>query len=218
MRKKLGILGLILVVAALVIGFAVPALAHTGSTDTTSEGTAYVDNPTFTRLAETLGLTTEELVSHLQTGETLSEIADEQGVTEEQLIQVIIAPLADELDLRIKYGYITTKQAEARLEVAWEQAAAFIQRDLSGIAENGSYGHCDETGWNGMTGDWNGMMGGSYDHDGWGMMGGMMHSGYGYDYDRNTDSGSGMIDGWGQGTGNGFGGGMGGFSGMMGMR
>ena len=64
--KKVGLTGLIIVVLGLLVaGSVAPVLAH-GSDDSTAVGYGgiYLDSPTLVRLAQTLGLTPEELSSH----------------------------------------------------------------------------------------------------------------------------------------------------------
>ncbi|MFH1647759.1 MAG: hypothetical protein ABID71_08770 [Chloroflexota bacterium] len=198
--KKIGIIGLIfLVTGLLVVVFAVPALAHPSDRDygANSNGIS-LDSPTLTRLAQVLGLTPDELASYLQKGETLAEIAQEQGIPEEELVEAIVAPHAGQIELRVKYGYLTESEAETLLETVRERATGLLEQDLSGQSGDASWEEMEEYCGNAM-GGWGGMMGGQYGSGhGWG---GMM-GGWGQSFSRGWNN---MMDGFG---GGGMGGGM----------
>ena len=111
---------------------AVPALAHPFDRDYGTNGNGiFLDSPALTRLAEALGLTPDELASRLQEGEILAQIAREQGIPEEELVEAIVSPHADQIALRVKYGYLTESQAETLLETARERATWLLEQDLS---------------------------------------------------------------------------------------
>jgi hypothetical protein len=223
--KKVRLIGLVIVVLGLLVaGSAAPVLAH-GSDDSTTSGYSgvYLDSPTLIRLAQTLELTPEELSSHLQAGETLAEIAQEQNVPEEQLIEAIVAPYADQLTLRVRYGYINQEQVDVLFTEAKEHARTLINQDLSGSRGSGDYSDMQE--------DCNQMMGGGYGSSRWGgMMGGMMGPGsmmggwgsygyQGYDPDDVPSAGrgfGGMMGSWGQSFNRGWNNMMNGFGGWGG--
>ncbi len=183
MKKLLVTVSLVLL-GLLVVGSALPALAHDSEPGgaVASSGVS-LDQPTVVRLAEVLELTPEELVSLLQAGETLSEIAAAQNITEEAVVAAILAPHTSQIALRVNYGYITQAQADAMLAEAEEYAHSLLTQDLS-VAEN--YGNWEEMEEEciGMMGNYDGMMGGDMMGggmmgNGWGgMMGGMMGGGW----------------------------------------
>ncbi len=77
--KKVGLIGLIIVVLGLLAaGSAASVLAH-GPDDSAAAGYSglYLDSPTMVRLAQTLRLTPEELSGHLQSGASLADVAQE---------------------------------------------------------------------------------------------------------------------------------------------
>lgn len=78
-----------------------------------------------------LGLTQDELLTRLQEGKTISEIAADQNIPEEEVVEAIIDPYWDELQLRVKCSYITQEQADALLEGARDHARALLSQDLS---------------------------------------------------------------------------------------
>ncbi len=191
MKKLLLVGSIVLVLGLLIVGSATTIMAHgPGDGEATTASGVYLDQPTLTRLAQVLGLTQDELAIHLQDGKTLSEIAVEQNVPEEEVVKAILAPLRDTLQLRVNYGYITQEQADALLEKAEDHARTLLDQNLS--SSSGQYGsytgeemedYCSDmmgngqggmmgNGWGGMTGNgFGGMMG-----NGWG---GMMGGGFG---------------------------------------
>src|SRR3989304_3832205 len=123
--KKTWIIGLIITaLTALAIGITVPALAYNPAAntltppETTVTGDYHFGVNTLARVADSLGLTTEELTARLQNGETLAQIAATVNVTEETLIETLIAPYADQLELRVRYEYLTREQADELLQTA----------------------------------------------------------------------------------------------------
>lgn len=237
--KRLRMIGSIIVVLGLImVGLATPVLAHNPDDGeaTTSSG-VYLDQPTLIRMAQALGLTQDELLTRLQEGETISGIAADQNIPEEEVVEAIIDPYRDELQLRVKYSYITQEQADALLEDARGHARALLDQDLSNTREYGSdtweemeeyCGSMMGNGRGGMMGDgWSNMMGRDWGNSNsigrvWnGMMGsgwdGQQNNGWG---SRIIRSLSGMMSGWGGNSGGsrsgwgGMGGHMGG--GMMG--
>ena len=118
--KRFRVIGMVVaIVGLLVVSLAGTALAHNpddGETGTSSG--VYLDQPTLTRVAQTLGLTQDELLTRLQGGETISAIAADQNVPEDEVVEAIIAPYRDELQLQVKYGYISQGQADALEELA----------------------------------------------------------------------------------------------------
>lgn len=63
-------------------------------------------------LADTLGLTPDDLSAQLATGKTLAEIAAAQGVSQEQLTTALQAAMADELNQAVADGVLTQAQAD----------------------------------------------------------------------------------------------------------
>lgn len=178
MKKLLVTVSLVLLLGISIVGSALPALAHNAEEGgAIASSSVAVDQPTVVRLAEVLDLTPEELVSLLQTGETLSEIADAQNIAEEAVVTAILAPHTSQITLRVDYGYITQEQADAMLAETEEYAHSMLTRDLS-VAGNygnweemeeecigmmGNYGGMMGNGWGGMrSGGWGGMRGGNW--------------------------------------------------------
>src|SRR3990172_3145946 len=70
------------------------------------------------RVATLLGTTTADLKAQLQTGKTLADIAKARGVSNDTLVQTILAPFQEHLDIMVKYGYLTKDQAAVMADQA----------------------------------------------------------------------------------------------------
>ncbi len=223
MRRILAIVATLAIVSLIGAFFAIPALAHSSETSGDAN-VVYLDQPTLTRVAQTLGLTVDELTSQLQQGNTLKDIAAGQGVSDENVVATIIAPYQDELRLQVSYGYISQEQADSLLKEAQEHAQDLLTRDLSEQSRERDYtwdemvNDCNEWmgDWSGSPDSqnrWGGMMGPGY------MMGGWDSYGYqSFDPDNVPDTSrgfGGMMSDWGQSLSRGWNNMMGGLSGMM---
>ena len=146
-------------------------------------------------VAKLLGETRADVISQLQQRKTLAQLAEDKGVDRQKLVDALVAPYKDELQLRVKYEYITQDQADAQLQATTERINTAINTSW-GSNGNGGYWSPWGNGFGGMMGGFGGMMGG---------FGGVMN-GFG-----------GMIGGFGNSFG-GYGGMMGGYvhGGMMG--
>ncbi len=116
------------------------------------------DNPTLRALADKLGMSTADLSKELQAGKSVADVAAAKGVKEQDLIDLLTAPQAEMLKIRVQYGYLTQEQADAMQKymadrVKWQ------------LEQKGFFGNSGTAG-RGMMGGF-GMMGG-----GFGMMGG----------------------------------------------
>lgn len=224
MKRILAIGAILTIVSLIGTVFAVPALAHSSEVGGDISG-VYLDQPTLTRVAQVLGLTPDKLASHLQDGETLAEIAGEQGVSEDAVVAAIIAPYRDELKLRVTYGYITQEQADQFLGEAEKHARTLLNQNLTNPDTYNEWEEMEEycenmmQGWGYGSSSWHGMggmMGPSH------MMGGFGSHGY-QNYDPNyvpsASRGFGvMMSGWGHSFSRGWGNmmrGLGGWGGMM---
>ncbi|MBU2009075.1 MAG: YckD family protein [Chloroflexi bacterium] len=137
------------------------------------------------RVAQLLGITPAELLTQLEGGATLSELAAAKGVPTESLVATILAPHKEMLDIKVKYGRLTPEQAQQALETVTARVQALVQTRFTATST-----------WGPGTGPYCPMMGGGYQGDpnatpglnapgrgrGWGRGGGMM--------------GRGMMGGW----------------------
>lgn len=74
------------------------------------------DRVTLTRVAGVLGLTYDELNTRLAQGETIAQVAESKGVALSLVVDTIVAPQSETLQVRVKYGYLTNDQAQSILE------------------------------------------------------------------------------------------------------
>lgn len=135
-RKWLIIVGVVLMVGALVVTVAVPALAQDatptpGKPDTPRSwffwgrgfpfGMRGGDSwQSFDAVAEALGMTPEQLFSELHSGKTLEEIAEAKGVDMEAVKDALTASqkeaLKAEIEQAVEDGKLTREQADWLLE------------------------------------------------------------------------------------------------------
>ncbi|MBI4496727.1 MAG: hypothetical protein HY689_02365 [Chloroflexi bacterium] len=69
-----------------------------------------------TAITQRLGLTTEELQAELRSGKTLRQVAEERGVSVEDLRQTVLDTVEPQLDTAVQEGRITEQQRERILE------------------------------------------------------------------------------------------------------
>ncbi len=63
-------------------------------------------------ISELLGLTPEEIHAEREAGKTLAEIANEQGITDEALIEAIVAGRTEAIEQAVADGTLTQEQAD----------------------------------------------------------------------------------------------------------
>jgi hypothetical protein len=74
-------------------------------------------------VANALGMTVTDLEAQLNSGKTLAEIAAAKGISQDQLIQSLMAPVKDQTALMLKYGFMT----EAQIDTLNQQLPAMLQ-------------------------------------------------------------------------------------------
>jgi hypothetical protein len=77
-------------------------------------------------IADLLGMTTDELRAALSEGNTLAEIAAQQGVDVADLVDVIMTNMAERLAEAVDDGALTQERADAILANAEERITAFL--------------------------------------------------------------------------------------------
>ena len=97
------------------------------------------------RVATLLGATTADLKAQLETGKTLADISKASGVSNDTLVQTILAPFQEHLDIMVKYGYMTKDQAAAMADQAKKRADTIITSNLKDLT-GGSLGYGDMMG------------------------------------------------------------------------
>ena len=88
--------------------------------------------PQLQRIATFLGVTADELKTQLQAGKTLAQIAEAKSITRQALVDFVLAPIKDMLQLRVKYGYLTQAQVDEALKARQEWVNTFVDRVHNG--------------------------------------------------------------------------------------
>lgn len=79
----------------------------------------YLTHPvSLARLADTIGITYEELTTELVAGKTIAEIGEIHGVATDALINGILEPYSENIQARVAAGYLTTEEAADIIEQA----------------------------------------------------------------------------------------------------
>ncbi len=132
-----------------------------------SGGASHMGQVELGRLAKVLGISTSDLVAKLQGGESLAQVAQGYGVTEEQLVNTLVEPYQARLAVQVQYGYLTQEEADQLLALAKERAQTTIsQTNVLPSSSAGTTGSGTGYGPGGMMGSsgsygFGGMMGGS---------------------------------------------------------
>jgi len=166
MLKRLGMA--VLIVSVLVVGLAGIALAQDATPPAADacpygeacggygqgghgmRGYGYAGSmPTL--LAEALGMTTEELYAAQTAGQTVAEIAADQGVELADVVAAVIAPQAERLAQAVVDGRLTQEQVDLRLATMTEQMTSRFETltgDGVGCGRwgSGEFGPSDDTG------------------------------------------------------------------------
>ena len=88
--------------------------------------------------AEQLGMTTSDLTTQLQSGQTIADLAKAKDVSLDKIVEAMLAPRSEQLSQLVSNGVLTQEQADARL--------ATMKTDLTArLSEQWSPG----TGWGG---------------------------------------------------------------------
>jgi polyhydroxyalkanoate synthesis regulator phasin len=80
----------------------------------------------FSTLADSLGIDEDELRSELSDGKTIADIAEEQGVDVQDVIDDIVAAQRERLDEAVADGDLTQDEADEILANAEERVTAFV--------------------------------------------------------------------------------------------
>ncbi|MBI2906610.1 MAG: hypothetical protein HYX92_03015 [Chloroflexi bacterium] len=100
-------------------------------------------------VTQLLGMTRDQILTELKAGKSLAQIAQAKGVSEQKLIDTIVADFKAQLAKLVAEGRITQAQADARLQGIAERVKAMVERTGFGRAGRGL----------GMRGQWDGGVG-----------------------------------------------------------
>ncbi len=69
-------------------------------------------------IADSLNMSTQDLIAALRAGKTVAEVAEEQGVDLATVVDALVAPRAERLSRAVEAGRLTEEQADALLAMA----------------------------------------------------------------------------------------------------
>ncbi len=90
-------------------------------------------------ISDLLGLTPEEIRTEREAGKTLAEIANEQGITDEALIEAIVAGQEEAIEQALAEGTITQEQADWLIAKAEAMAPFQISNPFAPGARRGMH-------------------------------------------------------------------------------
>lgn len=82
-------------------------------------------------VAEALGMTPEELRDALDEETSIADVAAEQGVSLDSVVEAAVAPIAEKLAERVEAGDMTQEEADAKLDEARERLTEKFQEPFS---------------------------------------------------------------------------------------
>ena len=87
--------------------------------------------------AEALDMSVEDLHAELKDGKTIAEVAEEEGVDTQEIIDAYLAQLEENLAQAVEDGKITQNQADWMLEQAAERAPEQLENAFEGRCPGG---------------------------------------------------------------------------------
>lgn len=91
----------------------------------------------FDAAAQTLGITTDELRTQLRSGQTLAQIAQAQGKTEQEVTAAALAAAKTQLDQAVANGTLTQAQADEAYARLQQQGAQLLNHAGRGRGHHG---------------------------------------------------------------------------------
>jgi hypothetical protein len=91
-----------------------------------------------TNLSQLLGISQEDLQAARQSGKSMVQIAADQSISEQQLVDFVIGQRSDWLDQLVSDGRITQEQADQRTQQMTEQVKENLNRTEVGPNPSGS--------------------------------------------------------------------------------
>ncbi len=79
-------------------------------------GMGWMHNQMWETVARALGLTQDQLWAEFRAGKTLTQIAQEKGVSRETLSQALLDAMRQNMDQAVEQGWMTRAQADAMLQ------------------------------------------------------------------------------------------------------
>jgi len=129
--KKFGIaiaLSALLLISIPVLSFA----ASSTDQDNNGLGLGRIYGNMMTTVSQALGLTSDEIRTERWNGKSLAAIAQEKGISEDQLIGTVEKERKDQLDQLVQQGKITQAQADQCLEQMDDRMKSSLERTTTG--------------------------------------------------------------------------------------
>jgi hypothetical protein len=82
--------------------------------------------------AEELGMKLTELLTELQDGKSIADVAQDKGVDTQEIVDAYLAQIKENVDAAVAEGRMTQKQADYCLEQAEEQVTSQLENTWSG--------------------------------------------------------------------------------------
>jgi hypothetical protein len=157
MKNKMFVLGTVLALGTLgsITAFAATS-SGTSSTPTKAISSTSHFHRRFGKLtdvASILGIDEARLRSDLAAGQSLAQIANSKGISEDTLIADLKSDLQKKLDQAVKNGKLTTQQKQNILDKFNAHAAQLVER--TGGFDKSSHGHHHDMDGNGTSSDSN---------------------------------------------------------------
>ena len=99
-------------------------------------------------VTELLGMTSEQIYAERSAGKTLAEIAEDQGVSEQQVIDAMVAAQKEAIDQAVEDGRMTQAQADWMLAKVKATAPLSLSNPFGPRGGHGGRGGC---GWHSST-------------------------------------------------------------------
>ncbi|MEM9607259.1 MAG: hypothetical protein AAGA99_07525 [Actinomycetota bacterium] len=87
----------------------------------------------FSTAAEAIGITVADLRAELQTGATVADVAEANGVDVQDVIDAMVAGVEERLEMKVEDGRLTEEEAAERLEDKTER----ITDRVNGVEDEG---------------------------------------------------------------------------------
>lgn len=140
-------MGLIVAAFVVVMAFAVPAFAETGTDDESTGligGVCRGIGSMGAAIADLFGMTPDELADARNDGQSLADLAEQNDVDQQTLIDTMLAEREEMLDQAVADGRLTQEQADAMLERMTSRVQERV--DDPSVGPRGNGGGCDGPG------------------------------------------------------------------------
>ncbi len=111
------------------LAFGPPAEMRTGPRTGAEYGRPGPDHSPMTVVAETIGITEEELFTALQDGQTIAEVAEANDVALEDVVAAAVVSHQERLQTAVDNGRLTEEEMQERLDTMTENLTTRFQEE-----------------------------------------------------------------------------------------